>query len=59
MATCGETLTLTQLPPSERLTFTAEGFDAESGALIWTSTCRALSVAGVTVKASCDPAPAL
>lgn len=58
-ALCGETLTLEDVPPSERLTFIAEGFDAESGAVIWTSTCRALSVAGVTVRASCDPAPAL
>lgn len=58
-ASCGEVLTLDDVPPAEFLTFVAEGYDAESGAVIWSSTCRALSVAGVTVKASCDPQPRL
>lgn len=58
-ASCGETLVLSDVPPATYLTFVAQGFDAVTEEVLWTTECQALSVAGITVRATCDPAEAL
>jgi hypothetical protein len=58
-STCGETLVLSDVPPATYLTFIAQGLDAVTEEVLWTTECNALSVAGITVQATCDPAEAL